>query len=36
LGRAVDLVYGLVQKQEITGADLFDLDKLVITEPVFI
>lgn len=33
--RAVDLVYGLVQKQEITAPDLFDLHKLVITEPVF-
>lgn len=33
--RAVDLMYELVQKQEITEADLFDLHKLVITEPVF-
>ncbi|MEN6440181.1 MAG: Fic family protein [Syntrophobacter sp.] len=32
--RAVDLMYALVQKQEITEIDLFDLHKLVITEPV--
>lgn len=33
--RAVDLMYGLIQKQEIAKQDLFDLHKLVITEPVF-
>lgn len=33
--RAVDLIYGLVQKPEITAADLFDLHKLVMTETVF-
>lgn len=33
--RAVDLMLGLVQKQQITETDLFDLHKLVITEPVF-
>ncbi|MFZ2448072.1 MAG: Fic family protein [Syntrophobacteraceae bacterium] len=31
---AVDLVYGLVKKQEILEADLFDLHKLVIYEQV--
>lgn len=32
--RAVDLMYGLVQRPEITEVDLFDLHKLVITEPI--
>jgi Fic family protein len=32
--RAVDVMYTLVRKDEITAADLFDLHKLVISEPV--
>lgn len=32
--RAVDLMYALVTKEEITAGDLFSLHKLVITEPV--
>ncbi len=32
--RAVDLMYALVAKEEITAGDLFALQKLVITEPV--
>lgn len=33
--RAVDLMYELVKKDEITADDLFTLHKLVITQPVF-
>lgn len=33
--RAVDLVYSLVRKDEITAQDLFDLHRLVISEQVF-
>jgi len=32
--RAVDLMNGLIQKQRITEADLFDLHKLVIDEQI--
>jgi Fic family protein len=32
--RAVDLMYALVTKEEITAGELFSLHKLVITEPV--
>lgn len=32
--RAVDLMYGLVEKQQIAEADLFDLHKLIIDEQV--
>jgi Fic family protein len=33
--RAVDLMYELVKKDKLSASDLFDLHKLVITEPVF-
>ncbi len=33
--RAVDLMYGLVKKDEIAATDLFDLHRLVISEKVF-
>ena len=33
--RAVDAVYNLVAKDEVTAADLFDLHKLVINEQLF-
>lgn len=33
--QAVDLVYGLVKKDDITATDLFDLHRLVISEKIF-
>ena len=33
--RAVDLMYGLVTKDEIAATDLFDLHRLVISEKIF-
>jgi Fic family protein len=33
--RAVDLMYELVKKDNLAASDLFELHKLVITEPVF-
>ena len=33
--RAVDLMYGLVRKDEIAATDLFDLHRLVISEMIF-
>jgi Fic family protein len=33
--RAVNSMYALIKKDEITAADLFDLHKLVVTDPVF-
>ncbi len=33
--RAVDLMYGLIEKVEIAATDLFDLHRLVISEKIF-